>query len=64
MMSWTTHPVDHIMDPWIHSPCVLEDGDELRSNGGMLSSIAIWLYVLYPPHLHYVWCVAVLILTG
>ena len=23
MMSWTTHPVDHIMDPWIHSSCVL-----------------------------------------
>ena len=22
-MSWTTHPVDHIMDPWIHSSCVL-----------------------------------------
>ena len=18
VMSWTTHPVDHIMDPWIH----------------------------------------------
>ena len=45
-MSWTTHPVDHIMDPWIHSSCSPGDGDELRSNGCMLKGIAMYSYVL------------------